>query len=710
MKRFRAWKRILVLLILAAVFASVPQIPAYANKYLESDKVQLFDPQTNRIGEYTPVNIMVRGRDLLSDAPGIMIKGRTLIPVADIFRNFDIPYEYLRETRQVKFTTPAGKQVTLNLGDPYALVDGVRTLLPDGVAARVLAYRTTSAGNESDEFVWRTYVPVRFVVDLLDLDVAWIGSTRTVAINQKRQDVHGIKINYKAHFPEIRIEMSDRVDFVAYDIDGSSVGAKDQIILDLQNTELKIQGTNNGTYVERIPDEIFGISQFRLEQISTNPFMTRLTIDQNERKGYEVTYEEATKEVVVRLMGSVLGTRVQKLYGADTVVVDATVNPMINVRERNNLLIVDFLDSNLKMEAETQEVNQGKIKYITTKALTPSEIAQDYPTNVYGFQRVVRMIIEATEPIQKKDYFFEQIDNRAFVYFSEEQLNNIAYSKHSREGATLTIGTKLPVSPSAHYDAENREVSFLLTEQDAHLAAFENAVGDNILTSFAVRKTEGGYRVSAVLADKTSYRLTHRPGGVALEFTNEQIKDSIYKDKIIVVDAGHGGYDPGAVGSKISEKVLALRASLYLEEKLNELGFRVFMTRKDDTYVGLFERGTMAENIKADLFVSVHINAHVKKNVSGIETLYGTEIDKILARMIQNRLMETFPNARNRGVVEFADLVVLRTTSMPSVLVELGFISNEEEQERMMEDSYMRKSAQAIADGIVEFVEKHLIP
>jgi N-acetylmuramoyl-L-alanine amidase len=131
------------------------------------------------------------------------------------------------------------------------------------------------------------------------------------------------------------------------------------------------------------------------------------------------------------------------------------------------------------------------------------------------------------------------------------------------------------------------------------------------------------------------------------------------------------------------------------------------MTRSTDEYVGLYDRAAMANALNATLFVSIHANAFTNPSVSGIEVLYGNESlssDKGLAQSIQKQLVSSL-GAVNRGVASRPRLVVLKETLMTSVLVELGFITNAAEQEKMMSEAYLLKAAAAMAKGIVDFLD-----
>ncbi len=181
---------------------------------------------------------------------------------------------------------------------------------------------------------------------------------------------------------------------------------------------------------------------------------------------------------------------------------------------------------------------------------------------------------------------------------------------------------------------------------------------------------------------------------------------------LICVDAGHGGTDPGATGvSGAKEKDINLAMALLLAEDLEQAGLKVMMTRTTDTYPALQERADMANAAKASLFVSIHNNAHANCDVCGTETFYaGTNTSystegKLLAEAIQRKLVEALETNDRGAKTHWNRLVVLSQTSMTAVLTEVGFMTNAAEEAALLSSAYQETAAQAIADGILEYLK-----
>ena len=169
------------------------------------------------------------------------------------------------------------------------------------------------------------------------------------------------------------------------------------------------------------------------------------------------------------------------------------------------------------------------------------------------------------------------------------------------------------------------------------------------------------------------------------------------------LQSAHGGSDPGAVYKGRQEKDDTLDLTLAVGDILKKNGIDVYYTRTTDEYETPFKKATDANNSGADLFVSIHRNSSENPNqYSGVETLVysDTGLKAEVARNINNQLEDA--GFKNLGVDERKNLVVLKRTKMPAVLVEVGFINND--KDNYLFDEEFDSIAQAIADGILESI------
>jgi len=175
--------------------------------------------------------------------------------------------------------------------------------------------------------------------------------------------------------------------------------------------------------------------------------------------------------------------------------------------------------------------------------------------------------------------------------------------------------------------------------------------------------------------------------------------------QLIVIDPGHGGFDIGATVHSVEEKVVALQTATLLKKYLNTMGYRVLLTRTRDVFVSLKKRTAIANDTKSKLFVSIHFNAFKGNNVKGIEIYYynkGSKWRKAASKRLADNVLKdliTATGAASRGV-KMGNFHVIRETYMPAILIEGGFLTNQQERNHLKKKQYVQKIARSIADSI----------
>ncbi len=170
----------------------------------------------------------------------------------------------------------------------------------------------------------------------------------------------------------------------------------------------------------------------------------------------------------------------------------------------------------------------------------------------------------------------------------------------------------------------------------------------------------------------------------------------------VVLDAGHGGKDSGAVRRySPAEKTLALDLALRLDQKLRESQLHTVLTRADDTFIPLDSRVALGNAEKNSIFVSIHFNDSRRRGVRGFETYYHSPYAYDLASAIEQKL-NSLPGAANRGVHQ-GRYRVIRNAHYPSVLVECGYLSNRGEGSQVSSSAYRDQLADKIAEAIVDY-------
>jgi len=177
----------------------------------------------------------------------------------------------------------------------------------------------------------------------------------------------------------------------------------------------------------------------------------------------------------------------------------------------------------------------------------------------------------------------------------------------------------------------------------------------------------------------------------------------------VVIDPGHGGIDPGAIGiGGIKESDVVLEVSKIVKKLLSDKGVEGILTRKNEVDLDLPPRVSFANNIDADIFVSIHANASrgKRRDINGLETFYyrGWR-GRLLAKNIQKQIMRVSPGSPDRGVKQ-GRFYVIKNTKMPAVLVEIGFLTGRLDARRLEKSTHRKRIAYAIAKGILEYLSK----
>ena len=200
----------------------------------------------------------------------------------------------------------------------------------------------------------------------------------------------------------------------------------------------------------------------------------------------------------------------------------------------------------------------------------------------------------------------------------------------------------------------------------------------------------------------------------ALSGSNAKIASA--KALTVVIDAGHGGIDPGVVGlSGQKESDLNLRVAVYLKDCFESAGINVIMTRETET--GLYDpdtketekksqdmrrRGEIIKQSEADLMISIHMNSVSDKRCYGSQVFFQKGSKSTLAEYIQESIVK-YVDKENKRVALAGDYFVLKAGPMPSVIVECGFLSNANDEKKLMQESYQKEMAWAIYNGVMKY-------
>jgi N-acetylmuramoyl-L-alanine amidase len=190
---------------------------------------------------------------------------------------------------------------------------------------------------------------------------------------------------------------------------------------------------------------------------------------------------------------------------------------------------------------------------------------------------------------------------------------------------------------------------------------------------------------------------------------NEKINEDL--NKIIVIDPGHGGADKGTNIGALYEKDINLKIAFYTRQYLQDKGFNALMTREEDKLIPLKEIGNFVNDIRPNVFVSIHVNSFKESKYKGISTYYydpngfQKEERMELAKSIQSENTKD-GTWYNRGVLR-QNIAVLRYSNFTCALVECGFITNEEDRKKLQDENILKNTGENIAKGIINYIESN---
>ncbi len=300
------------------------------------------------------------------------------------------------------------------------------------------------------------------------------------------------------------------------------------------------------------------------------------------------------------------------------------------------------------------------------------------------------------------------------VYLSSLPFSFVQYEKYY-DSAYIGLNPGKDIDYQAVVDNEKKILKVLIPEDlDIELKKYE--INDNVVEYIEVTKEKHGGQLYTTAAFKMK-NLVHyellSPEKTKMVQLKFQYMPKRPQDLTVVIDAGHGGKDPGAMAKDgTTEKSLNLDVAKRLEKIMKDLGFKTIMTRTDDSYVDLASRTTLANTQYANFFMSIHFNAF-NQRTQGIETLYYPNTvseeynfsNRSVAQIFHSELLQALKRP-SRGITPRPNLYVLNKTKMPAILAELGFMTNPEELAQMKKAQYRDMAARALAVSIVKYFEE----
>lgn len=438
-----------------------------------------------------------------------------------------------------------------------------------------------------------------------------------------------------------------------------------------------------------------GLLRVRIGQINNDSAIVRVVVDLSSQKAYKIVQSEDKKTLSILYANIITPVSYQKEGDMDVIVVKGTSNLDTSFLELDNPDRVVF------------DIKGAVFNDLLQNVTAASNIIKSVRLGQFdiGTARVVLDVAPDT-------YFkVETIGNTSKIYLSSYPFEFVQYNRYYNT-AVLNLNPGKEVQYDVSMDPSSNTVNIKIP-LDLKLDTKRVNVNDNLVKYVDYRtEMQDGQKVTIAEITTQSSVLSEVISAPNAKLVKVRFKRNItsLQQLTVVVDAGHGGKDPGARGTDgTTEKSLNLAVALKLEKLLKSMGINTIMSRNNDTFVELADRATTANSNYVDFFMSIHFNAF-SKTTNGIETLYYPNVpnedytisNKAIADIFHNELLKATKLA-SRGITARPNLVVLNKTKMPAILAELGFVSNPTEMALIKTERYKEDAARGLAVAILRY-------
>lgn len=629
------------------------------------------------------VKIEIDGKAMVpKDMPAVIIDGRTMLPMRQIAQELGCEVNWNEAAKQIYVMR--GSDIIVFTVDSKTGYENGKEFTMDVPATIV---------ND------RTMLPVRALADALHLNIKWDDPNRIVSI-QSGDTV--VKDEPKA--PEsgqtttgtltgIQTPSEKDADQTFTIQADGPMGRYEKTFVDDQKIVLDFYGAKSS-----LPSEITKTNSDIVTGIRTathennGDSFTRVVFDLSGKKKYEVT-QSADKKNITISFGKTTVDKISAVHSQnkDIITIGGTgsfgASVAMTADPQKIIVTIPNCQSNLSDKINTDELQyvlDGKVD--TSKGNTVELVLAVEDLVQYSYREETQNLILEIYPTTLKNMRYDKNANVLYLDKKEKiDTGSVKFEDHYLDGY---FDVTLPGDYESDYGYGTYDV--------------KGTVVENIEVS-----TKGGNTTFRFKQNRISaYEVTDEGDSYAIRVKNPK---EVY-DKVLLLDAGHGGKDPGTSGNGMQEKNLNLTIAQKIAQKLQGSGIKVYMTRDSDVYPENSTRAKTANDI-ADLMVSIHMNSG-PETANGTETLYQVHANdngarltsKQLAEILQGKVVSATGNT-NRGAKLWTDVLILNRTTVPSVIVEVIFITNTGDALKISNPAYQDQVAQAIADGIQEAVK-----
>lgn len=686
----------------------------------------------NKVYTYTEeaVYLKVNGQTLSNlTMPPIIMNGNTLVPAREVFEKVGASVAWKDKEQEVDVLYK-NTFVVMHINKTDAVVAGKNVQM--SVAPKIINNKTM--------------IPLRFVGESVGLDVSWDKANRTAIINEKAETT----TQTTTQAPPVIIETTTKQTTTTTETTTEATTINYKTLTGTGNNKATVSGIllPNGSSNSFVISGSSAFSEVKIYDVKDNKLAIDFMNTENKlyQNSYSVTHPDVTLITASQLQTS--PTPITRVVFA----INANAKFDVTLSEDKTNAIVTFEQNKIKKISAETEGENDVVTISGSKMPTPqisrssdsTKITVDLPYSVLDTAVDTLTVGNLIDTVTYNQSSLTTVratialKDAKYSYNSVTRNNNliITVTKNSNSSNTNNNGSQTPITtaqvgynkeshtivlpkPSSDFNPNSvvhndyyTQKKYSLVFPGDYSSAFGNntiTVNDDYINNYTISTANGATTISVSEKKILVFDVTSDNQYIYLKAMLPKEK---YKN-IVVLDAGHGGTDVGAVGNGLYEKDLTLS----IVEKLMALfekdpNIKAYATRTSDCYPQFRERTNLADEV-GDIFISVHINSAGNATAAN-----GTEVyhyngkstpsglsSKILADKMLAKLLSHLGSVDRK--VKTGDLFVIRETYVPAVLCEIGFISNPTEAAKMGTDSYRQEAAQAIYEGCKELFETY---
>lgn len=681
--------------------------------------------------------LVLNGEPVNSKVPPIVINDRALVPARAVFEKLGakVDWDGINEKVLVSLNSYL---VELKINDRNARVNGDTVQLD--VPPKII--------NES------TMLPARFVAEQLNMKVGWNEASQIISIDKSKlgnisyeasgdQDIITVSIDYYKNYRILRFDPARIViDFPnvvlegnpqKLDVDGNAVEAV---------RYADFEDASNGFKSARVVLDVDPAARYRIEEKSGQfiVYVNKETGLPSRGDGEREPTPAPTPSATPVPTPVPTPTPTPTPIATPSPVPEETPKPGETPGNVTGLVDISVIKHSKTRGGEEVEINlENYTGYNVVRVTDPDRIVVDIPNTAApakeqkitvdnGLVKSVRCAQFGSNTARivldmkgQSPYDIEERKGKLVLKLSEQTYKNFSY--HSNGDRIYFVFPKIALAGAPRegtkkytekVEADGKKYTITFPTEIADLGTGIMRINDSWLDSVEIRKENAQtsiiFNSKAPLAYETVTRFNYSTNQL-IDTAITLLKPYAPEEKLVVIDPGHGGLEPGAESGGVTEKSLNLDISVRLNNLLKSKGVKTYILRQDDTYVDLYERAFIANKLNAALFMSIHNNSF-NGYAAGTETLY-FPVDsndkgfnnKTFAQIVQNNLIKAL-GTKNRGIVERPGLVVLKSTKMPAVLAEIVFMDNAEERAKISTPEFRQKTAEALCESILQALKQ----